>query len=181
MTTKKTGKHLKILKERQSESTRKAINQALARFEIGKLEKLPKYSKLTRLNLSLEAGVTRDTPFARYRKDSEKVGEYRYPEIVDKFNSLRENQKKNNSKGTKVKQQVIIYKSQIRELQDLLAMSRNVVNAQDILIDDLKKRIKSTEESISVTIKNYEEKILNLNDEIVSLKRHNIRILSPKP
>jgi hypothetical protein len=75
---------------RSSEHTRIELHEALDRFESGNLIYLSLGSKLTLRNLALEAGgMSKDTPLSRYRKNQDKAGEFRFPDIASRFKSLK--------------------------------------------------------------------------------------------
>lgn len=172
MNRNKKGAHLKELKLTESLRTHSALGEALKRFKSGKLSNLPAGSPLTRLNLSLEAAVSRDTPFARYRSGTDKIGEFRYPDIVDEFNLLRKSLK--GDKNVRSDKQIIReLKKEIRNLYSLLSKSREVVNVQDILIRDLNEQVISQREDLE----RQNKKISDIEKEAAELKRSGMRII----
>jgi hypothetical protein len=72
-----------------AERTRMNLHRALDRFEHGKLINLPPGSKLTLRNLALEAGTDKNTPISRYGKSHPKAGEYRFPDVVERYVKLK--------------------------------------------------------------------------------------------
>lgn len=167
----KRGSHLADLKKQEAEQTAEKLTKALDRFEYGGLERLPEGSKLTRLNLAKEAGVARETPFSRYRQDHPKAGEYRFPEVVERFKRLRK-------KGKVVPEprpdETAKLKAVIEELQNMLSASRYVANALDAQSIDLKRRNSELEELVSSLGKERDE----INSELIKLKRKGIRQVS---
>lgn len=155
MTSRPTRKNratkLKDWKRRQSEDTRKRLDDALDRFESGKLVNLPRGQKLTRKALAAEAGVSADTPFARYRLGHPQAGQYRFPEVVWRFKLLRKKALPRNS-SLSLKKQVTELKVTNKHLGVQLRASRTVVNAQDIRIGELELRIREIEELLSEVI-----------------------------
>jgi hypothetical protein len=89
---KKTQAQFKAMLQQRadsSERTRVQLHQALDRFEHDQLINLPPGSRLILRNLAREAGVSKDTPLSRYRKDQPKAGEHRFADIVARFNQLK--------------------------------------------------------------------------------------------
>jgi hypothetical protein len=167
---KQRGAHLAEWKKQEAKRTEEQLGEALDRFESCDLLHLPKGTKLTRLNLALEAEVSKDTPFSRYRAGHPNAGEYRFPKIVNRFIRLRRKRSpkvKEPTTGNEVKE----LKAQVEELKMMLSASRSVVNAQDIQIDDLKRRCQDLEE-LSTMIAEERD---NLEAEFVKLRRQRIR------
>jgi hypothetical protein len=172
---RKKGAQLADWKKRESEQTSVHLNEALDRFKSGKLIRLPRGSKLTRLNLATEAGVSKDTPFSRYRKGHPKGGEYRFPQVVDEFIHLRQ-KRRAAPKGKTETNEITKLKATNAELESMLFASRCVVNAQDIEIVNLRRRSEELENLYSAMA----EERTNLEAEIIKLKRQNIRNLPVK-
>lgn len=167
---KRRGSHLLDWKKKESEKTGEELDKALDRFKSGKLIRLPKGSKLTRSNLAAEAGVAKDTPFSRYRKGHPKARQYRFPQVVERFNSLRE-KKRAKPKGKTGTDEIARWKNTAEELDAMLCASRRVVNAQDIEIDKLRRRCRELEE---LTEKLGGE-CDSLKAEVVKLRRRGIK------
>ncbi len=143
----KKGAHLADWKKHESERTNAQLNEALGRFKSGKLMRLPKGAKLTRLNFATEAGVSKDTPFSRFRQGHPKAGEYRFPQVVDQFKRLREKLRAKPKEEAR-DEEIAKLKVTNAELERMLYASRCVVNAQDIKIDNLERRCRELEENV---------------------------------
>lgn len=142
---KRRGSYLADWKKKESEKTGEELDKALNRFKSGKLIRLPKGSKLTRSSLAAEACVAKDTPFSRYRKGHPKAGQYRFPQVVERFNNLRE-KRRAKPKGKTGVDEIARWKNTADELDAMLRASRRVVNAQDIEIDKCRRRCRELEE-----------------------------------
>src|SRR5258708_70154 len=114
-------------KQAQTERTRENLNAALGRFESGKLINFRKGQKLTRLALAMEAGVAQDTPFSRYRSGHTKEGQYRFPEVVARFEALRRKLSRNTG-AVSLREKVKELKQTNRYLSVRLEANRRVVN-----------------------------------------------------
>lgn len=137
--SKQRGIGLAGWKRNQSERTRKQLSVALDRFESGKLINLPSGEKLSRRSFAREADVAEDTPFSRYRPGHPKAGEYRFPDVVSRFELLRKKGfRRNNDRS--LRKNIIELKGTIRDLEERLEANRRVVNAQDIRICELETR-----------------------------------------
>lgn len=167
---KKRGSHLADWKKKESRKTGEELNKALDRFESGKLIRIPKGSKLTRLNLAAEAGLARDTPFSRYRKGHPKAGEFRFPQAVARFNHLRAKSRRK-SKGKAAADEIARLKTTVAELEGSLARSRWVANAQDVEIDRLKRRCGEFEELLASLGGECDD----LRAELVKVRRQSIK------
>jgi hypothetical protein len=134
------------------------------------LEILPKHSKLTRLNLATEAGVSRDTPFSRYRSGHEKAGQYRFPQVTTEFFTFRQ-KKKLKPKDAKYRAEVQSLKIKTAELERLLALSRGVANALDAELDNSAIKVKELETLTSELAAQCEE----LKMEIMRLRKQKLK------
>lgn len=131
------------------ERTRLELHAALDRFEHGQLIHTPRGSKLTLRNLALEAGgKSKDTPLSRYPKNHPRAGEYRFPDIVERYHKLkaRKNLRQFNvdPKDEKIQELYQMIKSQ-KEDNVLLARSNNELDAENY---ELKRRNKELEEQL---------------------------------
>lgn len=167
---RKNIKKLTDWKQAQAEHTRERLDSALGRFELGKLINVAKGQKLTRLALAKEAGVAADTPFSRYRIGHAKEGEYRFPEIVRRFDSLR-GKLSSKDQNRSLRQNVKELKQTNKHLSARLEANRRVVNAQDIRIKELEVRNSELEELL-LKCGNERE---NLEDELKRLRRARLR------
>jgi hypothetical protein len=148
-TEPKTTRQFEALLQQRAESsepTRLKLHHALDRFEHDQLLILPPGSKLTIRNLALEADVSKDTPLSRYRKDQPNGGDYRFPDIVARFNKLKTRKHTrpsgNNLKEAKIQElRQIIESSQEKNL--LLARANNQL---DIRAVELERRCRELEE-----------------------------------
>jgi hypothetical protein len=132
-------------KQAQAERTRDRLEAALDRFESGKVINVAKDQKLTRLALAKEAEVAPDTPFSRYRIDNSRAGEYRFPEVVGRFDALRK-RLSGKSRDRSLREEVKELKQANKHLNARLEANRRVVNAQDIKIEELETRMRDVEE-----------------------------------
>lgn len=170
MSNRVKGTHLANWKREQAIGTGKRLEEALDRFRSGKLINLPKGAKLTRLSLAQEAGVAEDTTFSRFRKGHPQVGEYRFPEAVKEFNSLRDKLhfKKSQRSG---KEEIAKLKRVIKELERSLSASRIVTNAQDIKISKLEASYEQLLKLYSTVTQERD----NLEAELNKLRRRRIK------
>lgn len=159
--SKQRGTELAAWKRKQSEHTREQLSAALDRFESGKLIHLPKGHRLTRLNLAKEAGVTKDTPFARFRSGHPKAGEYRFPEEVRRFEVRRKKTSPRNVVPS-LRKEITKLRASVRQLEEMLKASRCVVNAQDIKLSELEMRNRDLEKLYSEAVKERDEGIRNV-------------------
>src|SRR5437764_10264588 len=127
---------LKEWKRKQAERTRKQLHAALDRFESGKVIHVPKNQRITRAALAKEAPVAEDTAFSRYRSGHAQAGQYRFPDIVKRFELLRRKSSRLDVSHS-LKKQITAMKATVTSLEAMLKASRRVVNAQDIKIVDL--------------------------------------------
>jgi hypothetical protein len=136
-----------LLENRESSvnATKVRMDEALDRFEHGRLIKLPEGSKLTLRSLSVEAGVSKDTPLSKFREGHPQVGQYRFPTVVKRFRELKKRGNKDDPENLKDKK--------IRELRDALAQSNRekqqlaeVNNELDAENYELRRRNKELEE-----------------------------------
>jgi exonuclease VII small subunit len=148
-TQPKTAYQFEALLQQRAESserTRLKLHQALDRFEHDQLLILPPGSKLTIRNLALEADVSKDTPLSRYRKDQPNGGDYRFPDIVTRFNKLKTRKptrpSSNNLKEVKIQELRQIIES-LQEKNLLLARANNQL---DIRAIELERRCRELEE-----------------------------------
>jgi exonuclease VII small subunit len=148
-TQPKTAYQFEALLQQRAESserTRLKLHQALDRFEHDQLLILPPGSKLTIRNLALEADVSKDTPLSRYRKDQPNGGDYRFPDIVARFNKLKTRKptrpSSNNLKEVKIQELRQIIES-LQEKNLLLARANNQL---DIRAIELERRCRELEE-----------------------------------
>jgi hypothetical protein len=148
---KERGAELVDWKQKQSEGTRQFLEAALNRFESRKLINFPNNQKLTRLSLAKEAGVAEDTPFSRYRPGHPKAGEYRFRDVVRRFEALRKKFSRRDL-GPELKKKNAELKTSETQLKNLLEASRRVVNAQDIRNGELELRNQDLEERLSQAI-----------------------------
>lgn len=164
------GRHLAELKFNQSQKNEKSLLEALDRFKANRLKVLPKGSKLTRLNLAIEGGVSKDTPFSRYRKDHQRAGQYRFPAVTKQFFALRE---KRNTKPRNLKHLIEIkeLKTKLEGLELSLTLSRSVVNALDTEVDNLRIRTKEFDELNSSLAEENEA----LKGEVLKLRKKRMK------
>lgn len=166
----KKGSHLVQLKLDELKRNQIKLSDALDRFESGNLKHLKNDAKLTILNLSIEAQLSKSTAFSKYKEGHKLSGEYRFPEIVRRFREIRNAKlkfKKNNDRE-KIKQ----LRANIKEFKRKLSASRNVVNSQDILIIELEKKVQTLEAN--------EIRIINRINELeenANLKRNSISVI----
>src|SRR5712692_8631136 len=133
------GAQLKTWKRKQAERTREQLHAALDRFESGKVVHVPKSQGVTRAALAKEASVAEDTAFSRYRSGHVQTGQYRFPDIVKRFELLRKKSSRQDVRHS-LKKEIIGLKATVKNLEAMLKASRRVVNAQDIKIVDLEMR-----------------------------------------
>jgi exonuclease VII small subunit len=145
----KNNRQFKALLQQRAESserTRLKLHQALDRFEHNQLLTLPPGSKLTIRNLALEAEVSKDTPLSRYRKDQQHAGDYRFPDIVVRFNKLKARKptrpSNNDLKEAKIQQLRQVIES-LQEKNLLLARANNQL---DIRAVESERRCRELEE-----------------------------------
>lgn len=136
-----------MLKQRaaSAESTRKKIHEALDRFEARELKRLPEASKLTIRNLAVEAEVSKDTPLIRYPKNHTLAGQHRFPDIVKRFQKLKERLSgvlKSRGEEKEIKR----LRGRIKELDQLLLLSARANNLLDAETGELRRRNKELEE-----------------------------------
>jgi hypothetical protein len=155
---------------KESQRNEKSLLAALDRFKSKRLEVVPQGSKLTRLNLAIEGGVSRDTPFSRYKKDHEKAGQYRFLSVTKQFFDLRE---KRNAKPKDLKQRDAIkeLKVTVSELEHSLATSRSVANALDAELDQTRIRTKELEELSSSLAEENDV----LRNEVLKLRKKRLK------
>jgi hypothetical protein len=148
-TEPKTTRQFEALLQQRAESseqTRLKLHQALDRFEHDQLIIIPPSSKLTIRNLALEAEVSKDTPLSRYRKNQPNGGDYRFPDIVARFNKLKARKHArpsgNDLKEAKIQEMHQIIES-VQEKNLLLARANNQL---DIRAVELERRCRELEE-----------------------------------
>jgi exonuclease VII small subunit len=148
-TEPKTNRQFEALLQQRAESserTRLKLHQALDRFEHDQLLILPQGSKLTIRNLAQEAEVSKDTPLSRYRNDQPNGGDYRFPDIVARFNKLKARKTtrpaSNDLKEAKIQELRQIIES-LQEKNLLLARANNQL---DIRAVELERRCRELEE-----------------------------------
>jgi len=148
-TEPKTTRQFEALLQQRAESserTRLKLHQALDRFEHDHLLILPPGSKLTIRNLALEADVSKDTPLSRYRRDQPNGGDYRFPDIVARFNKLK-TRKHTRPSGNDLKEAKIQELRQIIEsLQEKNLLLARANNQLDIRAVELERRYRELEE-----------------------------------
>lgn len=135
---------LLAFKERQSAETRLALNEALDRFESGKLIRQKAGTPLSRKTFALEAGVKPATPFALYPKGHTNAGGYRYPVIVSRFEVLREKLKEQTTrkpKDARLRETISELRKHIAILEEELAVSLRVSIELDAMVADREKMI----------------------------------------
>lgn len=139
-----------LLEQRKSsaERTRVRLLEALDRFEQGALVNLPPGSKLTVRNLAAEAKVSKDTPLSRYPKGHLNAGEYRFPEVVAKFNLLKEKlldrPEVQNPKDRKISE----LRGVIKSLREQLVLAHRVNNQLDAELYEEKRHSRDLEEQL---------------------------------
>jgi hypothetical protein len=170
---RKKGSKLADWKRQQSEHTHEHLDAALDRFEAGDLSHVPKNQKLTRLALAKEAGVARDTPFSRYRSGHAKASEYRFPEIVRRFELLRKKSSEREPKRS-AKEEITELRGTVGHLDDRLKASRRVINAQDIRIVELELKNRDLEKLFSEAVAERQK----LEKELKSLRRERFKNVS---
>ncbi len=148
-TEPKTTRQFEALLQQRAESserTRLKLHQTLDRFEHDQLLILPPGSKLTIRNLALEAEVSKDTPLSRYRKDQPNGGDYRFPDIVARFNKLKARNttrpSSNDLKEVKIQELRQIIES-LQEKNLLLARANNQLDTRAV---ELERRCRELEE-----------------------------------
>ena len=109
------------------------------RFESGKVIHVPKNQRVTRAALAKEASVAEDTAFSRYRSGHAQTGQYRFPDIVKRFELLRKKSSGHDVRDS-LKKETTGLKATVKNLEAMLKASRRVVNAQDIKIVGLEMR-----------------------------------------
>jgi hypothetical protein len=101
---------------------------------------------LTIRNLGLEADVSKDTPLSRYRKDQPNSGDYRFPDIVARFNKLKTRKptrlSNNDLKETKIQE----LRQIIGSLQEKNLLMARANNQLDIRTVELERRCRELEE-----------------------------------
>lgn len=143
------------------------------RFESGKVIQVPKTQKLTRAAFAKEACVAEDTPFSRYRPGHAKEGQYRFPDVVERFNTLRESPTRRTDLRA-LKEQIRERNAMIKSLSERLKASRRVVNAQDIEIVDLRLKSADLEKLASQVV----EERNRLEQEVRNLRRERLKATS---
>lgn len=146
--SRQRGTGLAIWKRNQSERTREKLSAALDRFESGKLINLPSGQRLSRLSFAKEAVVAEDTPFSRYRPGHPKAGEYRFPDVVSRFEVLRKRVSRRKV-DLSLRKRITELGTTIKQLEKRLEANRRVVNAQDFKISELESRARDLEELYS--------------------------------
>jgi exonuclease VII small subunit len=129
-----------------SERTRLKLHQALDRFEHGQLLILPAGSKLTIRNLAQEAEVSKDTPLSRYRKDQPNDGDYRFPDIVARFNKLKARKHTRQSRNDLKEAKIQELRQLIESLQEKNLLLARANNQLDIRAVELERRCRELEE-----------------------------------
>lgn len=150
--SRQRGTGLTVWKRNQSERTREQLSAALDRFESGKLINLPSGQRLSRLSFAKEAVVAEDTPFSRYRPGHPKAGEYRFPDVVSRFEVLRQKISRRKA-NLSLRKKITELGTTIKELERRLEANRRVVNAQDIKISELELRNRDLEQLYSQATK----------------------------
>ncbi len=160
-------------KRRQSELTHEQLLAALDRLESGKVIHVPKTQNLTRAAFAKEACVAEDTPFSRYRPGHAKEGQYRFPDVVQRFNTLRERPTRRTDLRS-LKEKIRERDATIKSLDERLKASRRVVNAQEIEIVDLRLKNADLEKLASQVV----EERNRLAEEIKKLRRERLKATS---
>ncbi|MCI0557099.1 MAG: hypothetical protein MN733_01280 [Nitrososphaera sp.] len=162
MSKKKSPRQFKAMLQQRadsSEHTRIELHRALDRFEHDKPINLPPSSKLTIRNLALEAGVSKDTPLSRYRKDQPKAGEYRFPDIVDRFSKLKAKKSTRPSTDDLREAKIQELRQTIEALEEKIRLLARTNNQLDAEVHEMRWRCRELEE------------------QNVRLRRENIKIL----
>jgi hypothetical protein len=138
-----------LLEERaeSAERTGRKLSDALDRFQNHKLVNLKAGAKLTVRNLAIEAKVSKDTPFSRYRNGQANAGEYRFPYIVDK--NPRDNKIRELRQLLKAKDKLLL--SQARAINQLDAELYDTKNRNQELEDQLAQLIRENMKVISIS------------------------------
>jgi hypothetical protein len=154
-----------MLKQRadSAERTRKDLEEALDRFDKGKLQKHPAGTKLTLRTLAIESGHSKDTPLSRYRKGEPNAGEYRFPVIASRFKKLTSKQTQDKEKETLIQRQ----QRRIDELKSQFLQSVRANNLLDAENVELKRRNRELEE----------DKV-RLSEENAQLRRSEMKIVT---
>lgn len=146
--TDSTGEPINCqLAENKVETTgvNKKLHAALDRFEQNRLEVVNPGSKLSLRSLALEAGVNKDTPFSRYKKDTPFYRKYRYPEIVSRFNEIKNKlTKETKNKTSEIEKQ----KALISNYESKFLQQARVINQQDERIVELERYSRELEAQI---------------------------------
>jgi exonuclease VII small subunit len=145
----KTTRQYKALLQQRAESsecTRLKLHQAIDRFEHDQLLILPPSSKLTIRNLALEAEVSKDTPLSRYRKDQPNGGDYRFPDIVARFNKLKTRKPTGPSSNDLKEAKIQELRQIIESLQEKNLLLARVNNQLDIRAVESERRCRELEE-----------------------------------
>jgi exonuclease VII small subunit len=148
-TQPKTTRQFKALLQQRTESserTRLKLHQALDRFEHDQLLILPPGSKLTIRNLAQEAEVSKDTPLSRYRKDQPNGGDYRFPDIVARFNKLKARKTTHPSSNDLKEAKIQELRQIIESLQEKNLLLARANNQLDIRAVELERRCRALEE-----------------------------------
>jgi hypothetical protein len=146
-----------------AERTRKDLEEALNRFEKGRLQKHPRGTKLTLRTLAVESGHSKDTPLSRYRKGEPNAGEYRFPTVASRFKKLTSKQTQAKDKETLIQR----LQRRIRELRTQLLQSVRANNLLDAENVELKRRNRELEE----------DKV-RLSEENAQLRRGDMRVMT---
>jgi exonuclease VII small subunit len=145
----KTPYQFKALLQQRAESserTRLKLHQALDRFEHDELLILPPGSKLTIRNLAQEAEVSKDTPLSRYRKDQPNGGDYRFSDIVARFNKLKARKTTRRSSNDLKEAKIQELRQIIESLQEKNLLLARANNQLDIRAVELERRCRELEE-----------------------------------
>ena len=148
-TEPKTTRQFEALLQQRAESseqTRLKLHQTLDRFEHDQLLILPPGSKLTIRNLALEAEVSKDTPLSRYRKDQPNGGDYRFPDIVARFNKLKARKATRPSSNDLKEAKIQELRQIIESLQEKNLLLARANNQLDIRAVELERRCRELEE-----------------------------------
>jgi chromosome segregation ATPase len=101
---------------------------------------------LTIRNLAAEAEVSKDTPLSKYREDHPQAGEYRFPKVEARFNTLKkklhDGPGPENIKDRKIKE----LRERNEELEEQLVLSHRANNKLDTELYEKDRYIRELEE-----------------------------------
>lgn len=136
-------------RKKRAKETNKRLHEALDRFEIGSLLRIPVNSKLSIRNLAIEATVNKDTPFSRYKESSNLVGKYRFPSVVKRFKEIKARIELKNKKF-KPQNRIAKLQNTIRDYEDKFVKQARITNLQNQRIVELEKYCRDLENQLSI-------------------------------